>query len=144
MTEATDVIVRVVAHLVPLVQHALVELRMLAHVVAHHEEGGLDVVALQRLENEGRGLRYGTIVESQIDDLLVMVHTPQSPWIEPAQVDGWLLYNHLHSQFSTLALEEAYQLLQLGFHLLSLLGVDELGQLLFLLHEVQVIHALAL
>lgn len=67
MAYASDVVVGVVAYLVPLVNDALEQVRVLAHVVAHHEEGGVDAVLAEHVEDEGRGLRDWTVVEGQID-----------------------------------------------------------------------------
>ena len=74
--EPSDVVVGVIADAMPLVDDTLVELGILTRIVAHHEEGGLDAIALQHVEYPGRGLRNRPVVEGQIDGLLVTVHTP--------------------------------------------------------------------
>ena len=94
MAEPADVVVGVVAHLMAFVQNLLIEIGVLPDIVAHHEEGGLDAKLAQRLENERGRLRDGTVVERQIDRTFVTVHSPVGSWVEPAQVDGWLLNNH--------------------------------------------------
>ena len=43
VTDTTDVVVGMVANAMALADHSLVELRVFAHIVAHHEEGGLDM-----------------------------------------------------------------------------------------------------
>ena len=93
--EAYHVVVGVVAHLVPLGDDALVEFRMFAHVVAHHEESAFHPERLQRVEDKGCCLGDGTVVEGQVDCLLVTVHSPVGFRIEPAEVDGGLLNKHL-------------------------------------------------
>ena len=64
---AADVVVGVVAYLVALVDDALVEFGVLAHVVADHEECGVDAVLAQCVEDEWRSLRDWTVIEGQID-----------------------------------------------------------------------------
>ena len=64
---AADVVVGVVAYLVALVDDALVEFGILAHVVADHEECGVDAVLAQCVEDEWRSLRDWTVIEGQID-----------------------------------------------------------------------------
>ena len=92
--ETDHVVVGVVAHLVAFIDDALVELRMFAHVVAHHEERGLDAERLEGVEDEGRSLGNGTVVEGQIDGLLVTIHSPIGFRIKPPQVYGGLLNKH--------------------------------------------------
>ncbi len=77
---------------------------MFSHIVAHHKEGGADLVFPQCFKNVGGGFWNGTVVEGQVHGLLVTVHSPKSPWIEPTEEDSWLLYNHLHSQISAFVL----------------------------------------
>jgi hypothetical protein len=67
MTESADMVVGMITYLMPLSPNLLVEMRILPHVVAHHEEGGLDIELAKRLKDKGRRFRDGTVVERQID-----------------------------------------------------------------------------
>ena len=136
--EAHDVVVGVVAHLMTFSDDALIEFRVLTDIVAHHEERGLGSERLQRVEDERRSLRDGTVVEGQIYCLLVTVHSPIGFRIEPAEVDGGLLNKHLLTlspfhfftyspllvSATALRLIDAHQTLQLLFLLVSLFLAD--------------------
>ena len=76
MTDATDVIVGVVTHLMPLRLDALIQFRILPDIVAYHKERSLRPVFFENVEDEGRCLWDGAVVEGQIDGLLVTVHSP--------------------------------------------------------------------
>ena len=145
MSQSTDVIVRVVANLVTLTDDTVVELRVFTHIVAHHEEGGLHVERLQGVEDKGCRLRDGTVVEGQIDGLLVTVHPPIGSGIEPAEVDGGLLDKHiLLLESAALRVIELNQTFQLLVFLSPLLLVDAGLQVYQLIHRVDVDHAVAL
>ena len=148
--DTLDVVVRMVAHLMALGQDTFVELRVLPHIVAHHEEGGLGVKLLQCVENKGCSLRYGAVVEGQIDGLLVTVHSPVGLWIKPAEVNCRLLYKHsklstFNSDFSLpkaaafgmVHVQKGSELLLHGVGLLLVEGVLEVEHLL---HDVGVEH----
>ena len=66
VADAADVVVGVVAYLVSLVDDAFIEFGVLADVVADHEEGGVDVVFAEHVEDEGGGLGDWTVVEGQV------------------------------------------------------------------------------
>jgi hypothetical protein len=85
----------VVADLVALSHYPFVDFRILTHIVAHHEEGGLHLECLQGVEDERCRLRDGTVVEGQIDGLLVTVHPPKGSRVEPTEVDGGLFDKHI-------------------------------------------------
>ena len=95
VSKADDVVVGMVAHLMAFVDDALVEFRVFAYVVTHHEERGLDTELFKSVEDERSRLGDGTVVEGQIDGLLVTVHSPVGFRIKPPQVYGRLLYKHL-------------------------------------------------
>ena len=99
MAQTDNVVVGVVAHLMAFIDNLLIELRVLAHVVAHHEECCLYAVLPEHVEDEWRCLRDGAVVEGQVDCLLVTVHPPVGFRIEPAEVDGGLLNNHRQKSF---------------------------------------------
>ena len=73
-----------VANLVPLGDDALVELRVFPDIVSHHEESSLYAEFLERVKNEGGCLGDGTVIESQIDCLLMTVHSPVGLRIQPS------------------------------------------------------------
>ena len=95
MAESYDVVVGMVAHLVALGLYTFEEFGILTHVVAHHEEGGLGVELLECLENEWGSLGDWAVVESQVYCPFVTVHSPVGFRVEPAEIDGWLLDDHL-------------------------------------------------
>ena len=156
--DTLDVVVRMVAHLMTLGQDTFVELRVLAHIVAHHEEGGLGAKLLQRVENKGCSLRYGAVVEGQIDCLLVTVHSPVGLRIKPAEVNCRLLYKHLlftfhfslltshfslpkAAAFGMVNIQKCAELLLHGVGLLLVEGVFEVEHVL---HDVGMEHHIVL
>ena len=133
VSEPDHVVMSVVAYLVTFIDDALIELGMLAHVVTHHEECGLDTERFESIEDEGGSLGNGTVVEGQIDSLLVTIHSPIGFRIKPPQVYGGLLYKHLlyfriYDLFnvSTFGLIDTHQTLQLLFLLVSLFLADRI------------------
>ena len=62
----------VVAHLVPGVENALVEVGIHLDVLAQHEEGRFGIVLVQRRKNPLRDARRGTVVEGQEHAVLVV------------------------------------------------------------------------
>ena len=63
VAESADMVVCMVAYLMAFVDDAPEEVGIFPHVVAHHEEGGLDAVVAQRVEDEGCRLGNGAVVE---------------------------------------------------------------------------------
>ena len=94
MATATDVVVGVVAYAVPIIDYHLVDLGVLAHVVAHHEKGGLDAFALKEAEYPRGHQGDGTVIEGEIDGLLLGIDAPQCLRIEAAEQVGYLLDEH--------------------------------------------------
>jgi hypothetical protein len=74
----------VVAHLMAILNYLLIEVGVLADIVTNHEKGRFNVVVAKCLKDKGGGLGYGTVVESQVNDFLVTIHTPKCLWVEPA------------------------------------------------------------
>ena len=66
-------VVRVVAHGMPLAQHPAHKLRVLLDVVAHNEERRLDIVLRQRLQNRLRAAVFIACVKGQIELLLCLI-----------------------------------------------------------------------
>ena len=129
VAEAADVVVGVIAHEVALVDDLLEEIGILAHVVAYDEEGGTHAETTEDVENKRCGLGDGTVVERQIDCALTTVHSPEGFRVEPAEVDGWLLDNHVlypvHGvEADSPALQLLTALLQVVEELLGFLLVD--------------------
>ena len=60
-------------------------MRVLHGIFTYHEERSLCSKAVERIEDEGRCLWYGTVVESEIDDLPMRLYPPQSVGIEPTE-----------------------------------------------------------
>ena len=92
--EAPQVIVGVVANAVAAFHDFLEDVRMLADIVAHQEEGGLDAVLVQQIQYPRRHLGDGTVIEGQVDFLLHGVHPPEGAWIEFAYYVRRLLDEH--------------------------------------------------
>ena len=76
VTETADMVVRVIADAVSFINDTLVQLGVFPGIVANHEKGCLDAIALQHVENEWRGLWYRTVIEGQVHRPFVAVHTP--------------------------------------------------------------------
>ena len=147
--ESLDVVVGVITHLMALSDNAFIEFRILAHVVADHEEGGLGSKLLEGIEDKWCCLGDGTVVEGQVDGLLVTVHSPIGFRIEPAEIDGWLFDKHFPTlllllPLSSLRLVEAHHGFKLGIFLLRQLLVDAVLNVEDLLHDDDVNHTVAL
>ena len=76
MLEAAEVMVGVIAHAMAFVQNLAVKVGIFRHVIAHHEERCLHVVATQGVQQKGRRLRNGSIVERQVNCVFVWIHSP--------------------------------------------------------------------
>ena len=107
--ETAEVVVGVVADSMALLHDLAEELGMLLDVVSHDEKCGLHAVSGERIEQEGRGLGNGSVVEGQIDRLFRRIHSPRGLWIEPSQPFRGLLDNHLAPQFTNFILTFALQ-----------------------------------
>ena len=92
--ETAQVVEGVVAQAVPLLHHHAEHGRMLAHVVAHHEEGRLDAILAQHAQHPGSHLGYGSVVKSEINGFLLGAHTPQGGRIEFAKQSRRLFNEH--------------------------------------------------
>ena len=95
VAQAAYMIKGVVAQAVARRAHHLKLFGMLAYIVAHHEEGGVDVVMAQHIKHPRGDLGDGAIVEGEIYGALVGVHSPKSAGIKPAEEAGWLFYKHV-------------------------------------------------
>ena len=69
---ALQMVHRVVAHTVAAATHLLEQLRIAGHIVAYHEKGRLDAIAVEGVEHPRRHLGDGAVVESEEHDLLVV------------------------------------------------------------------------
>lgn len=66
LLESLEVVEGVVAYAVSALHDHLVLIGMLAHIVAHHEEGGLDAVLVQYIKYPRRNLGYGAVVKGKV------------------------------------------------------------------------------
>ena len=94
MAEAADVVERMVADAVPAFDDHTVDVGMLAHVVSHHEESGLDTESVQCVQHKRGGFGYRSVIECQIDYFLLAAHPPYRGRIEPSEKDCGLFYEH--------------------------------------------------
>ena len=94
VTCPTDMVVGVVAYAVTVVHHHLVDLGVLAYIVAYHEERGLDTFTAQQTEYPRGDEGDGPIVEGEINGLLLWVDAPQGLRIEAAEDTWYLLDDH--------------------------------------------------
>ena len=76
MLESSPVVEGVVAHLMTCRHDLVVQLRMLAHIVAHHKESGMDTELSESLQNEWCCLGDRTIVKREVYRTLILVHHP--------------------------------------------------------------------
>ena len=95
MLESTDVVERMVANTMTAFNHHAIDLRMLTHIVAHHEESGLHAETVERVQHERRGFGNGAIVERKINHFLLSAHPPDGRGIEPAQEPCRLFDEHV-------------------------------------------------
>ena len=59
--------------------HLLIQFRVAGHIVAYHEEGGLDAVTVERVEHPRGHLGHRTVVERKKHHLLLVVlYAPHS------------------------------------------------------------------
>lgn len=92
--ETTDVIIGVVAYAVPPPLDLLKEMGIFVHILPYHEKRGPCIEAIQHIQDKRRGLGDGTVVEGQVNGLLVSVHPPQGMRVYPTQINCGLLYEH--------------------------------------------------
>ena len=64
--ESTEMMKRMIAYLMASLDDPSVQIGILAHIVAHHEERGLGPISLKSVEDERRSLGDGTVIEGQI------------------------------------------------------------------------------
>ena len=148
MPETAAMVVGVITDAMSLINDTLVQFRVFTGIVANHKEGCFDSVVLKCIEDKRGGFRDGTVIEGQVDRLLMSVHSPCRPGVKPAQPHARLLDNHLllsltcllliYSQFSTTVLEGMHDVTQYGFMFLSPLLVDSFTQLQELAEDVDV------
>ena len=141
VTESAHVVMSVITHLMTSVDNLLIEFRIFTHIVAHHKERGFHVELLECLENKRCSLGDRTIIEGQVNCLLMTVHSPKCFGIEPTQIDGWLFDNHgLVAEVSSLCLVDSCLLVELLGELVCQFAVDALCDISHLLHDVQMEH----
>ena len=94
LLESLEVVEGVVAYAVSTLHDHLVFIGMLTHIVAHHEEGGLDAVLVQYIKYPRRNLGYGAVVKGKVYGLFCRIHPPACTWVQPADELWWLLNEH--------------------------------------------------
>ena len=94
MLQAAEVVEGVVSHLVSLLHYPVVEVVVSQHVLTHHEERGLSAIFLQGVEDKRCRLWYGPVVEGKVNGVVVLVHSPNGLWVNPAQPLRRLLDKH--------------------------------------------------
>lgn len=100
--KSTDVVEGVVAQTMPVGTDEFEQMRVFPHVVTHHEEGGFDTIAVERLDEPWGRFGDGSVVEGQIDCLLRRIHSPDGAGIEPTQPFGGLFDDHLFIYYLTI------------------------------------------
>ena len=79
--KCSKVIESVVAHDVSLGHNPVVQVMVSEHVLANHEESGLNPEFLQRVKNERGRLGDRPVIKRQINRTLVLVHSPSRPGV---------------------------------------------------------------
>ena len=74
--ESADMVVSVVAYAVTAFHNHTEHIGVFAHIVAHHEEGGFYLKMIKNIQHKRRGFGNGSVIEGQINDLLMTVHSP--------------------------------------------------------------------
>lgn len=92
--ESSYVVECMVSQPVPASFHFVLQAWVFPHVVANHEESGLDIELVEYVENDGCSLWDRAVIECEIDGLLLRVHPPDGTWIEPSQPLTWLFDYH--------------------------------------------------
>ena len=85
MPQSSEMIVGVVAHLMPFFDDLPEQLGVFPHIVAHHEKGGMGIKLTQSPEDKGCGLGDRTIIEGQVDGMFMPVHPPPCLGKHPTQ-----------------------------------------------------------
>lgn len=92
---ALKVVHGVVAEAVTTPPDLIKQLRVPPDIVAHHEEGGLDVVLVKYVKHPRRDLWNGAVIEGEIDHLAVAVLDAPSGLGEKEAIEqGRLFYEH--------------------------------------------------
>ena len=74
--QTTEVVERMVAHLMPLFHYTAEEVGVFPYIVANHEKRCVRVVRTQRFKDEWSGFGYWSIIQGEIDCVLLLVHAP--------------------------------------------------------------------
>ena len=94
LPESLEVIKSVIAYAVASLDNHLVLVGVLAHIVAHHEEGGFDAVLVQHVEHPRGDLGDGAVVEGEVYGPLRWIHPPACTGIQLADELWGLLNEH--------------------------------------------------
>ena len=91
---ALKVVHGVIAHAVAALDDHTKRVGMLSHVVADHKERSLNAVSVERIEHPGSNFRDGTIVECEVDRLMLHRHAPHRFGKQHAVKQWWLFDKH--------------------------------------------------
>ncbi|GFH86575.1 hypothetical protein IMSAGC001_01984 [Bacteroides acidifaciens] len=80
--ESADVVESMVADAVSVFYHHPVFIRVLAYIVAYHEEGGFNMMLFQYFQYPRSYFGDRTVIKSQIDCPFIRVHPEDSLWIQ--------------------------------------------------------------
>ena len=116
MSESAYVIEGMIAQTMSVRTDKFEQFGVLPHIVAYHEEGSLDTIAVESINQPRSGLGDRTIIEGQIDCLLRGIHPPYRAGIKPAQPLAWLFDYHtllqLNAEVMTAAHEGSVEVLE--------------------------------
>jgi hypothetical protein len=94
MAQSAPVVEGVITHLMSVSDNLFVQLRILAYIIANHEERCLHTILAERFKDEGSTLGYGTVVKGYIYSVLLTIHSPGSARVHPPYPGFWLFYYH--------------------------------------------------
>ena len=86
--------VGVIAHFMTAPEHLLIQFRIFPYIVGNHEEHGLDSESVENVENKWGGFGYRSVVECEVDRMVILVHAPKGVWIEETKPAGGSFDDH--------------------------------------------------
>ena len=98
LLDAAQVVVGVIAYVVPALDDHPVLVGVLAYIVAYHEEGGFNLVLVQHIEYPRGDLGYGAVVEGEVYGPLRCIHPPACTGVQSAD-ELWGLLNEQKKYF---------------------------------------------
>ena len=95
MPHTGKVIVGMIAYLVTAPTDFLQKMGVFYGILADHKESGLGMETVQGVKNERSSLGNRAVIKSQVNRLLMTIHSPQGMWEKPTQEYSGLLDYHL-------------------------------------------------